>query len=588
MNLPHGLIPYRNVSKNKDSKRLDLMADFETITDPLDCRVWAWGMANIYTAETLDSVKIGGNLESFLDAIQYFNANIYFHNLKFDGHFIIDYIMKNGYTYIHNDENIKVGTFKMLMSDMGKLFSITIKWKSGFTTELRDSLKKLPMSISRVAESFGYETTKGDLDYDAYRAPDHVATPEERDYIARDVLIAAKAMREVLDAGMKKLTVASDALAEYKALTGKDHFTRLFPILPEIMDTEIRRAYRGGFTYSDPRYRSKKVGAGIVLDVNSLYPSVMRKELLPYGYPEYVSGKVEPTERKPLTIFSVTFVAKLKSNHIPCIQIKSSNIFSPTDYLTEIAEPTTIMTTNVDWKLYNDHYDITVLAYGGGWRFKATAGLFDGYIDKWSEIKAKESGGKREIAKLHLNSLYGKFATNPNVTSKYPILDDDGAVKYKRGADEKRDPIYTAMGVFITSYARDLTIRAAQANYNIFAYADTDSLHLISDEWVIGKDEFGKDTLLNPPSGIEVHAKKLGAWKFEYSFTEAFYIRPKAYMELMPNGEYVTRIAGLPERVSEALTFDDLVDGKVLHGKLNPKSVPGGVVLIDVPFQLKL
>jgi hypothetical protein len=51
---------------------------------------------------------------------------------------------------------------------------------------------------------------------------------------------------------------------------------------------------------------------------------------------------------------------------------------------------------------------------------------------------------------------------------------------------------------------------------------------------------------------------------------------------------YVNRLAGLPEIVSRTLTFDDLVDGRVLHGKLNPRSVPGGVILKDVPFELKL
>ena len=68
----------------------------------------------------------------------------------------------------------------------------------------------------------------------------------------------------------------------------------------------------------------------------------------------------------------------------------------------------------------------------------------------------------------------------------------------------------------------------------------------------------------------------------------AFYIRAKAYLEKKHDGEYVNRIAGLPIETSGALTFDDLVEGKIIHGKLNPKTVPGGIVLKDVPFELKL
>lgn len=531
-----------------------------------------------------ENVEYGNDIESFITRISSQNGTCYFHNLRFDGAFILDWLLNNGYVHITGDDFFENGTFKTLISDMGKFYSITVRWQSGHSTEFRDSLKKLPMGIRRIATSFQLEMGKGELDYETYRAPGHILTDEELDYLKRDVSILAQAMKQVIESGMKKLTVASDSLNEYKKLSGISYFNRLFPVLSDDMDREIRRAYRGGFTYRDDRFGGRVLGSGIVLDVNSLYPSVMKQRLLPYGRPDHVRGFVEPTEIRPLTIFSVTFTAKLKPNHIPCIQIKGSNMFLGTEYLREITEPTTLMVTNVDWELYNDHYDIEVLSYGGGWRFRALEGMFDNYIDKWSEIKANEKGGKREIAKLHLNSLYGKFASNPNVTSKIPVL-ENGVVRLVRGQPETRPPVYTAVGVFITAYAREITIRSAQANYDVFAYADTDSLHLLTDEI---------------PTDLDVHPTKLGAWKFEYAFHNAYYIRPKAYLELMHytikdgqrdysvDGKYENRIAGLPVDVSASLTFDDLVEGKVLHGKLNPKTVPGGVVLRDVPFELKL
>lgn len=551
--------------------RQDFCADFETTTDPADCRVWAWGWVSINEPD-YDKVEYGTDIQGFIQRCSSQNSTIYFHNLKFDGRFIIDWLLNNGFVHITNDELFDESTFKTLISDMGAFYSITVRWQSGHTCEFRDSLKKLPMGIKRIAEAFKLETLKGDIDYEEYRAPGHELTPEELDYLKRDVIIAAQAMKQVLDSGMKKLTVASDALNEYKQLNGIDYFNRIFPVLSDDIDREIRRAYRGGFTYADDRFKGKINRSGIVLDVNSLYPSVMKNELLPYGRPDWVRGRIRGTESHPLTIFSVTFIAKLKKNHIPCIQIKGSNMFVGTEYLKEIVEPTTLWVTNVDWDLYNDHYDIEVLSYGGGWRFRAMAGMFDSYIDKWSEIKAKETGGKREIAKLHLNSLYGKFATNPNVTSKIPVL-KDGVVKLVRGEPETRPPVYTAAGVFITAYARDITIRSAQANYATFAYADTDSLHLLQDD---------------VPDSIDVHPTRLGAWKYEYHFQHSYYIRPKAYLEQLDDGSYVNRIAGLPLAISETLTFDDLKPNTILNGKLTPKAVPGGVVLKDVPFELKL
>lgn len=566
-----GRRPKKTGTSGVKKTRTNFVADFETITDPNDCRVWLWGLVPVNTPD-YDSVEWGTSIDSFIVRIAQQNGICYFHNLKFDAHFILDWLLKNGYTHIEDSDLYENKTFKSLISDMGKFYSVTVRWENGHSTEFRDSFKKLPMAVRRIATSFKLEMSKGELDYDKYRAPGEDPTDEELDYLKRDVSIVATAMKEVIDSGMKKLTVASDAMNEYKQLNGITYFNKLFPVFDHDMDMEIRRAYRGGFTYADERFKGRIVRSGIVLDVNSLYPSVMKFNLIPYGDPMYQRGYVEPTKTHPLTIFSVTFTAKLKENHIPCIQIKGNNMFLGTEYLKEIDEPTTLMVTNVDWDLYNDHYDIEVLSWNGGFKFHAVQGLFDSYIDKWSEIKARETGGKREIAKLHLNSLYGKFASNPNVTSKIPILKDD-VVKLVRGKPETRPPVYTAAGAFITAHARDITIRSAQANYDVFAYADTDSLHLLQND---------------VPASINVHPSDLGAWKFEYAFENAYYIRPKAYLERKLDGTYVNRIAGLPIDVSSALTFDDLVEGKVLHGKLNPRVVPGGVVLKDVPFELKL
>lgn len=553
---------------------------------PNETRVWAWGLADI-EKPMYDDVEIGTNIDDFMARISQVNSNCYFHNLKFDGHFLLYWLFTHGYTHIEDKDLYDNKTFKTLISDMGKFYAITVKWETGFTTEFRDSIKKLPMTVRRVAESFQLEMSKGDIDYELYRPIGHKLTKFEEDYLRRDVSIMAQAMHVVIENGMKKLTVASDAMNEFKQLNGLQNFNKLFPVLNPEIDKEIRRAYRGGFTYADPRTTGRVVRGGVVLDVNSLYPSVMKNYVIPYGQPLFKRGEVLPTDDYPLVIFSVTFTAKLKKDHIPCIQIKGTNMFLATEYLREITEPTTIMVTNVDWQLYNDHYDIEVLAYGGGWRFRGAKGMFDKYIDKWSEVKAKEKGGKREVAKLHLNSLYGKFASNPNVTSKIPVF-EEGIVKLKRGNPETRDPVYTAAGVFITAYARDITIRSAQANYESFAYADTDSLHLL------------RDTV---PDSIDVHPTRLGAWKFEYKFNAAFYIRPKAYLERKEyenvhkdecksdceqQHNYENRIAGLPTEVSGTLTFDDLHDGMVLHGKLVPKVVPGGVVLKDMPYELKL
>lgn len=587
----------------KKQKTRIYVGDFETTTVEDDCRVWGWGLVALpddWQTLDVDDVEVGASLDHFIWEISQQNTAVYFHNLRFDGRFILDWLLKHGYEHI-KDGSMQPGTFKTVISDMGQFYNISVRWDEGTTADFRDSYKKLPMPVATIAEAWKMDVRKGDIDYTAHRPVGHRVTSEEADYIRRDVYIVAKALGQQLAIGLQKLTVGSDALFEFKSLIGKKSFDRLFPVLSVELDAEIRRAYRGGFTYADPRFSGRLLGCGKVFDVNSLYPSVMAYKPIPYGEPEFVRGHVEPTTLRPLVIQSITFTATLKPDHIPCIQIKNTHLFAQTEYLTSIPEPTSLMVTDVDLALMQDHYDLNILEYNGGYRFMAATGIFDAYIDKWMRMKMHSTGGMRELCKLQLNSLYGKFATNPDVTGKSPYLDETGTIRLRTNDPEMRDPIYTAAGVFITSYARDITIRAAQQNYDRFAYADTDSLHLIGDEM---------------PDNLTIDNSELGAWKHELNFEQAYYIRPKAYLEygIDPRDTdgklgYHNAIAGVPKHMSAELRFDDLIPGRVLtihkgevvretaehrrnvvtmHGKLTPKAVPGGIVLTPTPFELKL
>ena len=241
--------------------------------------------------------------------------------------------------------------------------------------------------------------------------------------------------------------------------------------------------------------------------------------------------------------------------------------------------------TSVDLALLLDHYDVSSLRYINGFKFKGVKGLFKDYIDYWMHIKETTKGAERQLAKLMLNSLYGKFATNPNAETKFSIIDSDGVVRQFINneenrkkfnitdvkPDELRSPVYTAMGAFITAYARNKTIRSAQAVYDRFIYADTDSLHLT-----------GTDI----PEGLEVHPSKLGAWKHEGTFTDSKYIRAKTYMETIDDVDKVT-CAGMPDNVKEKVTYDNFKSGSTFDGKLMPRRCVGGVVLVETTFTIK-
>jgi len=570
------------------------VADFETTTDPADCRVWAWGMVDIEKTRSAWHVEIGQDVNSFMFRAAAETSIVYFHNLRFDGSFILDYLHRKKYTMV-TDKRPRKGEFTHIISAMNQWYSITVRWDNGSTTEFRDSAKKIRMPVKQIARTFDLYEKKGKIDYHAYRKPGHIITKEERAYIVNDVIIVAKALKKQLDAGMTKLTSSADALAEYKTIAGKS-FNDLFPVLSLTMDGEIRDAYRGGFTHTAKRFKGKQLGPGMTFDVNSLYPSVMYNALLPYGEPIFREGLPRKTKEYPLFIVSITFTAKLKKDHVPCIQIKNSRFHNDVEYQEEIKEPVTLACSNVDLELWQDHYDMTILSYNGGWMFQGIHGVFNEYIEKWMDIKAVSKGGTRAMAKSMLNDLYGKFATNPDVTPNLSRMEDD-IVKFMLGDEEMRNPVYTAMGVFITSYAREITIRAAQRNYAVFAYADTDSLHLLTTE---------------RPDNLDIHPSRLGAWKHEYDFQAAFFARSKAYAERhypggcekpeheecfgddhddchqhRPDGCYEVHVSGMPVRVGDKLTFDDFTNGRYFEGNLKQKRVPGGVVLVDSGFTLK-
>ena len=66
----------------KSTKRKKFTADFETTTDPNDCRVWAWAVCEI---GNIKNFIYGNDINTFFEFCQTEeNYDLYFHNLKFD------------------------------------------------------------------------------------------------------------------------------------------------------------------------------------------------------------------------------------------------------------------------------------------------------------------------------------------------------------------------------------------------------------------------------------------------------------------------------------------------------------------------
>ena len=71
-------------------------ADFETTVNPEHTDVWAWGLAPVGETE---KIEYGTNIDTFIQRLKQEkdDVTVYFHNLKFDGEFIIYWLLHNGY-----------------------------------------------------------------------------------------------------------------------------------------------------------------------------------------------------------------------------------------------------------------------------------------------------------------------------------------------------------------------------------------------------------------------------------------------------------------------------------------------------------
>ena len=569
---------------------MNYTADFETATWLDDSSyVWAWAVSEIGNE---DNISLGNTIDSFMNFIsKNKSSKYYFHNLAFDGSFLLDYLFKNGYEFIEDSDDKRDKTFTTLISDMGMFYTIevyfSVKGKKVHKATFIDSLKIIPFSVDKIAKSFGLPISKLELDYNKPRELGHELTSEEKDYIKNDVKIVAMALKVLFDEGLTNITSASNALKDFKKGYKEIRFKELFPCLPYEIDKDLRPSYKGGFTYLNPIYREKDVESGEVLDVNSLYPSVMRYELLPVGMAIPFEGKYEKDEDYPLYIQMITCSFEIKENMIPTIQIKGS-YFLDNEYLTSSNNDIVcLVLSNIDLDLFLEHYNVYDLEYVRGYKFKGMYGLFDNYIDKWTErkIKATKEGnkGQRALAKLMLNSLYGKFAMAKEMQCKIPYFNEDtGMIEYKLSDIEMVDALYLPIGIFITSYARNKTIRTSQAikSYSIekygkdmYCYSDTDSVHTL-----LPIEELTKF--------CEIDDVKLGAWKHESHFTKARFIRQKCYLEMIDNEVKIT-CAGMPQSCYKYVEWEKFKTGFTCPGKLIFKRVKGGVKLIETEFTIK-
>ena len=649
------------------------VGDFETTVyaGQVHTEVWASACVELFT----EDVQIFHSIDDTFDYLVSLDCPvvIYYHNLKFDGQFWLYYLLvKKKFTQAvrHLSETINDvewlsrkdmpnNSIAYSISEMGMWYTITIKVHNHII-EIRDSLKLLPFSVKRIGKSFKTKHKKLDMEYEGLRYAGCEITKEEQEYIANDVFVVKEALEIMFEEGHNKLTIGSCCLEEFKKITNHGisntmSYDELFPDLTkmtldpiykyETADKYIRKSYRGGWCYLVKDRAGTEAFDGTTADVNSLYPSMMSSEsgnYYPVGIPYFWRGNYIPDKAlKDNRYFFIRIKTRfyIKKDKLPFIQIKSSLLYNSTEALesSDVYDRATgqyythyidadgnthdtrveLTLTCTDYRLLKEYYNLVDFEILDGCWFYTQIGIFDEYIEKYKQLKLTSEGALRELAKLFLNNLYGKLASNTNSSFKYAFIKEDNTIGFMQVTANDKKAGYIPIGSAITSYARNFTIRTAQANYHGkgkrgFIYADTDSIHC--------------DLQPNEIVGIKVHDKNFCCWKLESQWDRAIFTRQKTYIEhvthenLEPIDKPYNNIkcAGMPQKCKDLFelsmdgtadvkgtytdeekeflfkdnkpikrTYSDFKVGLKVPGKLRPKRITGGVVLVETTYEMR-
>lgn len=450
--------------------------------------LWGYYDGVSFRYYTQDTAKL-----LFDDIIQQ-DLIIYAHNGgRFDYHFLLD--------MIEPYDDIKIINGRIALFTVGN-------------AEFRDSYNILPVPLKKfeLVDTDGTIIKKQEFDYSRME-PGERHKPENWaeivDYLKDDCITLYKAIEAFQGEYGRHLTQAGAALSQWKKISKK-------PVpesTPEFFDT-FKPFYYGG------RVQCFKLGIVeipfSVYDINSAYPRAMM-DSHPYGL-EFITSEIELSEYAKGSAF---FVLRARSTGAFPYREKTGLTFPDDGEVREFritgweliaAEETG---TLKDCEILNIYY------------FPALNSFSD-YIEYFYQkrLTAKATNDKAGdlFAKLLMNSLYGKFGSNPENYKSYMVapksdfndlLEDDTytiggelgpwLLAQRELTEEELKFFNVATAASITGYVRAFLWRALHSTgLENALYCDTDSIATASENCHV------LDT-----------GDKLGQWKHEGEFLRA-------------------------------------------------------------------
>lgn len=567
------------LKKSKTFKAKILTMDIEAYNDENGFFIpYACGVYDGIATNTWYTTDFNHDYDAMLTAMinsvftkKYNGYRVYIHNLsRFDGIFLLKIIARIG---------AKNGNTPKVIYRDGNIMKITLK-SGGGLLYFYDSLLLLPSSLRGLGKAFNVNveksyfpytfTTKERLDYigpvPEYSYFKDLGLKEyniilsniklwnlKREtllYLEKDIISLHQIILEFSNKMYNNLqvditkrpTIASIALQVYrtKFLSPNSNI----PLTLGNLYKDIKQAYFGGIVDVYKPYGKDLY----YYDINSLYSHSMIKDM-PVGNPSYVEGELDL-----MTSFGFYFaeIEAPKGLDIPVLPVKRDG-------------RTLCPTGSFSGWYFSEELKEAQLEYGykvkiiRGYQYERGV-IFHEYINHFYNIKMNASGADRTIAKLMLNSLYGKFGMSPdmetveiiqsgskaeskyintNLSDRFSLGENIELIRYTESEsdDERELNISVGLSAAIAAYSRITINRYKYIKGNECFYSDTDSV-----------------VLQQPLPDREV-GKALGQMKLEYGgIKEGIFLAPKVYGLRLESGETITKIKGL----NTEITFNEM------------------------------
>lgn len=588
-------LPVIKTNKQIEYINIEVALDVETTSTTIAGEkmafsyIWQLGIkvdGTVFYGRTWEQLQTTINkLQSYYDLSSDKRMVIYVHNLGYEFQF-----MRN---YFEWEDVFSVQERKPIIA-------LT---KQGI--EFRDSYILSGYSLDYTAKNLAkhkIDKQVGNLDYSLVRTHETPLTEEELKYCENDVLIVLAYINEQIeqykDISRVPITNTSrirkyvkdscyyDTNNHRKASKGK--YIKYSKIMRDLtLDLtsyrQLKRAFMGGFTHSNPLITKSVIPNVDSIDLVSSYPTVMCSEKFPMSKGRSLTIKSIADLKEKMNTYCIVFDIKLTGvkNKIDYESYLSesncSNVSKPIINNGRIfsADSLTTTITDVDFKIIEQVYEwetigiTNVTGYRKNYLPKSIIeSILKLYDDKTTLKGVEGSEVEYLLSKGMLNSVYGMCVTdfvkdNHSYGDKWSIKESIAEEKIEQYNSSKSRFLYYPWGIWITAYARSNLWTAILNVKEDYVYSDTDSIKMVNydkhkpfidayNKFITQKLEcMAKYHKLDPvklsPETINGEKKPLGVWEHEGHYTRFKTLGAKRYIR-EEDGELYLTVAGLSKR----------------------------------------